>query len=609
MLILGISAYYHDAAACLLRDGVIVAACQEESFSRRVHDARFPEQAIAYCLQAAGCLPDAIDHVVFYDKPFLKFERLLETWLAFAPRGFNQFRRAMPAWTQDKLFQKFTLLRELRRVLGEEVDWKSRLLYSEHHLSHAASAFFASPFEEAAILTLDGVGEWTTTSIATGCGHRLEILSEIRFPHSLGLLYSAFTQYLGFEVNSGEYKMMGLAPYGQPLYADLIRRNLIDLRDDGSFRLDMRHFGYGTGDTMTTPRFHALFGGPPRTAKEPVMKRHADLAASIQSVTEEAILTLARHIRHSTGQTRLCLAGGVALNCVANGRLAREGIFEDIWIQPAAGDAGGALGAALAAHHLALELPRPTPSGDLMQGSLLGPDFSTEQIRHELDALGATYTWVEDDTLLVDSTARAIAEGRIVGWHQGRMEFGPRALGNRSILADPRSPDAWERANSSIKFREAFRPFAPSILREHAAEWYELPGESPYMLLAVPLLPGRRLAAQSDADAVPFSVEAKLREIRSAIPAVTHVDYSARVQTVEQTHNPRFHALLQSFAAMTGCPILLNTSFNVRNEPMVLTPGDAYRCFMATGLDLLVIGNAWLDKNNQTLPPLSVARP
>ncbi|MCU0756148.1 MAG: carbamoyltransferase [Xanthomonadales bacterium] len=597
MRVLGISAYYHDAAAALVVDGKIIAAAQEERFTRVKHDADFPKHAIAYCLREAGLKPADIDHVAFYDKPFLKFERLLETYLAFAPRGFLSFLTALPVWLKDKLFQKRMLTDELTATLGAGVDWKQRLLFSEHHLSHAASAFFPSPFEDAAVLTLDGVGEWTTTSLAIGSGNRLDVHREIHFPHSLGLLYSAFTYYTGFKVNSGEYKVMGLAPYGTPRYADLIREHLIDIREDGSFALDLSYFDYCTGLTMTGEKFHRLFGAPPRASESELTQREMDLAASVQAVTEEVVLKLARGVVRETGAKRLCLAGGVALNCVANGKLLKAGIVEDLWIQPAAGDAGGALGAALGASHLLLDVPRRvTPGRDAMRGSYLGPSFDRAAVTTALDACGAVYTLL-DEAELIEQTAQLLAQGLAIGWMQGRMEFGPRALGGRSILADPRSPAMQKQLNLKVKFRESFRPFAPSVTREAVAEWFELDADSPYMLLVAEVRPEHRRTMTADEQAL-FGID-KLNVPRSTIPAVTHVDYSARIQTVEAETNPRYHALLSRFGALTGCPVLVNTSFNVRGEPIICAPEDAFRCFMGTGLDALVVGDALLLKSAQ----------
>jgi carbamoyltransferase len=597
MKILGISAYYHDAAACLVDDGEIVAAAQEERFTRRKHDAGFPVHAIAYCLREAGCRPETIDHVVFYDKPFLKFERLLETYLAFAPRGFASFAQALPVWLKEKLFQKSLIAKELGRLWGTGTDWSARLRFSEHHFSHAASAFFPSPFEEAAVLTMDGVGEWTTTSLAIGKGHRLSIEKEIRFPHSLGLLYSAITYYTGFKVNSGEYKVMGLAPYGEPKYAGLIKDHLIDIREDGSFALDMSYFDYCTGLTMTNRRFDELFGGPPRRAESPLTQREMDLAASVQAVTEDVILALGRNIARTTGQRNLCLAGGVALNCVANGKLLRSGAFDAIWVQPAAGDAGGALGAALAVYHTMSGQQRKVGQGvDAMKGAYLGPGYAQPEIERRLAAAGARFETTTTESML-ERVAQALAVGKAVGWHQGRMEFGPRALGGRSILADPRSASVQKTLNLKVKYRESFRPFAPSVLREHVGDWFELDTDSPYMLLVADVKRGRQLPMTAQQQQL-FGID-KLNVPRSTIPAVTHVDYSARVQTVHRETNPLYHALISRFHALTGCPVLVNTSFNVRGEPIVESPEDAFRCLMGTDIELLAVGNCLLEKEAQ----------
>ncbi len=596
MRILGISAFYHDSAAALIEDGLIVAAAQEERFSRRKHDARFPRAAIAYCLEAAGVGLGEVDYVAFYDKPFLKFERLLESYLAFAPRGFSSFRMAIPLWLKEKLFQKNLLRRELQ-AYAPDFDWTNRLLFAEHHQSHAASAFFPSPFEEAVVLTMDGVGEWATTSVGLGRGNHLEMTKEIHFPHSLGLLYSAFTHYIGFKVNSGEYKVMGLAPYGEPKYAGLIHDHLIDLKEDGSFRLDLSYFDYCTGLRMTNEKFHALFGGPPHEPAEPITQREMDLAASIQAVIEEAVLRLTRLVAEETGLRSLCLAGGVALNCVANGKVLRDGRFDRIWVQPAAGDAGGALGAALCAYHLFQHGPRHVNgSDDAMQGSFLGPAFSQGEIEKRLAKVGARFRVLDEDEL-IDAAAQALAEGRAVGWFQGRMEFGPRALGARSILGDARSPTMQSVLNLKVKHRESFRPFAPSVLREDVAQWFELDGDSPYMALVADVAAPHRRAI-SEAEKALSGID-KLKALRSDIPAVTHVDYSARIQTVHRDTNPRYHALLSSFKALTGCPVIVNTSFNVRGEPIVGTPEDAFRCFMGTGIDTLAIGDCYLRKEDQ----------
>jgi len=596
MRILGLSAFYHDSAAALVEDGRILSAAQEERFTRIKHDPGFPENAIRYCLESAGTRLDAVDHVVFYDKPFLKFERLLETYLACVPRGFQSFRAAMPVWLKEKLFQKDLLRRELVK-LDRSFD-QGRLLFTEHHQSHAASAFFPSPFEEALVLTMDGVGEWATTSAAIGKGSRLEVFKEIHFPHSLGLLYSAFTYYTGFRVNSGEYKLMGLAPYGEPRYVGLIRNKLIDVKPDGSFRLDLDYFDFATGLRMTNSRFDALFGQPARKPDvEPLTQFHMDIAASIQQVTEDVVLRLARALARETGQRNLCLAGGVALNCVANGKLVRDGAFENIWIQPAAGDAGGSLGAALAAYcGLGGERLLMDGKRDAMRGSYLGPEFPQTEIERRLAAAGARFE-VVDDAGLIAGTVDGLVAGKAVGWFQGRMEFGPRALGGRSILGDPRSPAMQKTLNLRIKFRESFRPFAPSVLREDVADWFELDVDSPYMLLVAGVRAERR-RTMSDAEAALFGID-KLNVVRSDIPAVTHVDYSARIQTVHADTNPRYHALLREFKARTGCPVLVNTSFNVRGEPIVCTPEDAFRCLMGTGMELLAIGNCLVRKESQ----------
>lgn len=599
MNILGISAYYHDAAACIVRDGEIVAAAQEERFTRKKHDAGFPQKSIEYCLGAAGLQPRDLDHVVFYDKPFLKFERLLETYLAFAPRGFGSFVASLPTWLKDKLFQKRVISDALADACGKDIDWSARLLFSEHHLSHAASAFYPSPFDRAAVLTMDGVGEWTTTSLAIGNGRELQVQKEIHFPHSLGLLYSALTYYTGFKVNSGEYKVMGLAPYGEPKYADLIKSNLIDVKEDGSFALDMSYFDYCTDLKMTNERFDRLFGGPPRKPESPLTQRDMDLAASIQAVAEDVVLKLARGVARSSGERNLCLAGGVALNCVANGKLLREGVFDRIWIQPAAGDAGGALGAALAAYHLMLGGERaPNVAGrDRMRGAYLGPDYSDSEITERLTACGAVFRKYSEEQA-IDLAARALAEEQALGWLSGRMEFGPRSLGGRSILADPRSPMMQKQLNLKVKYRESFRPFAPSVLREDVSDWFDLDEDSPYMLLVADVAGGRR-RQMSEQEQQLFGID-KLNVPRSEIPAVTHVDYSARVQTVHADTNPRYHRLLTRFKELTGCPVLVNTSFNVRGEPIVCTPEDAFRCFMGTELDVLVVGNCVMYKREQS---------
>jgi carbamoyltransferase len=596
MRILGISAFYHDSAAALVDDGQIVAAAQEERFTRKKHDSRFPRNAVAYCLEEAGIKLEQVEHVVFYDKPFLKFERLLETYLAFVPRGFRSFRMALPVWIKEKLFQKRLLRQELERF-APEYDWENRLLFCEHHQSHAASAFFASPFEEAAILTMDGVGEWATTSVGIGRGNTLQMAKEIHFPHSLGLLYSAFTYYTGFKVNSGEYKVMGLAPYGVPRFAQTILDHLVDLKPDGSFQLDQDYFDYCTGLKMTNDRFDALFGGPARRPDELLTQRHMDLAASVQAVTEEVVTRLARGVADETGAKNLCLAGGVALNCVANGKVLRDACFERLWVQPAAGDAGGALGAALAAYYLYMSGTRsPANMLDAMQGSYLGPAFSQADVERRLTEAGAVFDLMDEPSLL-DATTAALIEEKAVGWFQGRMEFGPRALGNRSILADPRSPSMQKTLNLRVKYRESFRPFAPSVLREDVQDWFEIDADSPYMLLVADVVKERRHAMTSEEDAL-FGID-KLNVARSEIPAVTHVDYSARLQTVHRETNPRYHALLSVFKAKTGCPVLVNTSFNVRGEPIACTPEDAFRCFMGSEIEVLVAGDCFLRKERQ----------
>ena len=596
--ILGLSAFYHDSAAALIEDGRIVAAAQEERFTRKKHDAGFPAHAVRYCLAESGVELDDLDHVVFYDKPFIKFERLLETYLGFAPRGYRSFAMAMPLWVREKLFQKDLLQRELGALAAGRLDFgDGRLLFTEHHQSHAASAFYPSPFDEAVVLTMDGVGEWATTSVGIGRGNQLDMVKEIHFPHSLGLLYSAFTYYTGFKVNSGEYKVMGLAPYGEPRFKKLILDHLIDIKTDGSFRLNLDHFAYCTGLTMTNGRFDRLFGGPPRRPEERLQQRHMDLAASVQAVVEEVVVRLTRTLAAEHGIRNLCLAGGVALNCVANGKVLRDARFDRLWIQPAAGDAGGALGAALTAYHRYRDRPRSNGAAlDHMAGAYLGPGFAQEEIETRLSAAGARFQVVPEDDLL-ERTARALVAGKAVGWFQGRMEFGPRALGCRSILGDPRSPTMQRTLNLKVKHRESFRPFAPSVLREDVADWFELEVDSPYMLLVADVVANRRRLMNEDERAL-FGID-KLNVPRSQIPAVTHVDYSARVQTVHAETNPRYHALLVRFKALTGCPVLVNTSFNVRGEPIVCTPEDAFRCFVGTGIDALAIGNCWLEKEMQ----------
>jgi len=598
MRLLGISAFYHDSAAALVEDGRIVAAAQEERFTRKKFDEGFPQHAIRYCLDAAGVRLRDLDHVVFYDKPFLKFERLIETYLAYAPRGFASYVKALPVWLGEKLFQKSLLTEELRRIDGDFSD--ANLLFTEHHHSHAASAFYPSPFAEALILTMDGVGEWCTTTAALGAGDKIDIVKEIHFPHSLGLLYSAFTYYTGFRVNSGEYKLMGLAPYGEPRFRNLIRDHLIDLKPDGSFRLDLSYFNYCTGLTMTNGKFDRLFDMPVRAEDAPLTQAHMDIAASVQAVLEDAVLAMTRSLATEYGRKNLCLAGGVALNCVANGKILRDGKFERIWIQPAAGDAGGALGAALAAYYAFGNSERRgigSRDGDCMSGSLLGPSYGEEEIRQRLTAEGAEFDVVDDEATLLEQTAQALADGRAVGWFQGRMEFGPRALGNRSILADPRSPEMQKTLNLKVKYRESFRPFAPAVLAEDARDWFELDCPSPYMLLVAEVAGGRRCELGVE-DRGRRGLD-QLKAPRSVIPAVTHVDYSARVQTVHRETNPRFHALLQAFKRKTGCPVLVNTSFNVRGEPIANTPEDAFRCLMGTEIEMLVVGNCVLHKARQ----------
>jgi carbamoyltransferase len=597
--ILGISAFYHDSAAALVIDGNIVAAAQEERFTRKKHDPGFPTNAIAYCLAEAGIQADQLSYVSFYDKPLTKFERLLETYLAFVPEGLRSFRMAIPVWLKEKLY----LRKEIQKGLGGSK--KAPIVFMDHHESHAASAFFPSPYEGAAIITLDGVGEWTTSAIGTGSGNVIHLSDHITFPHSLGLLYSAFTYYCGFKVNSGEYKLMGLAPYGQPVYVDAIYKNLIDLKADGSFWLNQRYFNYCQGLTMTNRRFDALFGGPPRKPESSLQQRHMDLAASIQAVTEEIMLRIGHDVHKRTGMKNLVMAGGVALNCVANGRLLREGPFDDIWVQPAAGDAGGALGAALFTWHQLLNKPRKLDLPDSQKGSLLGPQFAADKVSKTLDQLGADFQRYEDEAELLAQTAKLLADDKIVGWFQGRMEFGPRALGARSILGDPRSPRTQATMNLKIKYRESFRPFAPIVLKEHASEYFDLQAkhESPYMLIVAPVLESHRVEIPQETQQIMASdpdLRRRVNVVRSDIPAVTHVDYSARLQTVDDIRNPRLYRLLKTFHGMTGCPVLVNTSFNVRGEPIVCTPEDAYRCFLGTEMDALVLEDCLLVKNDAT---------
>ncbi|MDX8411097.1 MAG: carbamoyltransferase [Mariprofundaceae bacterium] len=596
MNILGISAYYHDSAAALVVDGDIVAAAQEERFTRKKHDAGFPAHAIEYCLSEAGIGLNDIDHIIFYDKPLVKFERLLETYLAYAPHGFRSFLSAMPVWLKEKLYLKSVLRKELSKLGGCKASALPALMFNDHHRSHAASAFFPSPFEKAAVMCLDGVGEWATSSVWAGDGNTLTPQWEINFPHSLGLLYSAFTYYTGFKVNSGEYKLMGLAPYGEPKYVDLILEHLVDLKDDGTFHLDMDYFNYATGLTMTNDKFAGLFGGPARKSESEITQKEMDIARSIQVVTEEIVLRLARTVHDELKLDNLCLAGGVALNCVSNGRLLREGPFKDIWIQPAAGDAGGAVGAALSVWHEYLQKPRKAQALDSMKGSYLGPRYSREQIKESLDAASAAYVELDDDELM-PKLAEILDGGSVVGWMQGRMEFGPRSLGGRSILGDPRSQKMQSVMNQKIKYRESFRPFAPSVLEERIGDFFEQTHISPYMLLVAPVKEKLRTKMSEEQEKL-FGIE-RLMVPRSSLPAITHVDYSARIQTVSDQTNPRYHALLKAFESKTGCPVLVNTSFNVRGEPIVCTPEDAYRCFMRTEMDYLVVENFLMVKTDQ----------
>lgn len=595
MNIIGISAYYHDSAAALLVDGKITAAAQEERFTRVKHDHSYPKNAVDFCLEYAGLNFSDIDYVLFYDKPILKFERLIETYLAYAPRGYASFSRAIPLW----LKQKLNIRRGIRKKLSK--DFKGKLLFPEHHESHAASAFFPSPFDEAAVLTIDGVGEWATATIARGDGNKLDIISELRFPHSLGLIYSAFTYYTGFKVNSGEYKLMGLAPYGNPIYADKIRNEIVDIREDGSIWMDMSYFNYCQGLTMTSGKFDKLFGAPPRSPESDITQREMDLAASVQVVTEEIVLKMARNARKVTGSNNLCLAGGVALNCVANGKIIEEGIFDNVWIQPAAGDAGGALGAALLCWHQLLKRERVTGSTDSQQGSLLGPSYTNDQMKSDLDALGANYHFIEKEDALLDKVASLMADGNVVGWFSGRMEFGPRALGARSIIGDARNEKMQTTMNLKIKYRESFRPFAPCVLAEDVSEYFDLNEESPYMLVVAPVKQERRIKMSEDDRKVMEDVDLRKRVNipRSDIPAVTHVDYSARVQTVDETRHGRYYRLIKEFKNKTGCSVIINTSFNIRGEPIVNTPEDAYNCFMNTEMDVLVLENCLLLKKEQ----------
>lgn len=596
--ILGISAFYHDSAAALIVDGAIVAAAQEERFTRKKHDAGYPANAVNYVLKESKLKFNDIDHIVFYDKPFLKFERLLETYVANAPRGLRSFLMAMPVWLSEKLFQKSMLLKFFEQH-GQNFEGNNKLLFSEHHVSHAASAFFPSPFEEAIVLTLDGVGEWATTTVSIGRGKELKVIKEIQFPHSIGLLYSAFTYYTGFKVNSGEYKVMGLAPYGEPRFKNLILENLIDLKEDGSFRLDMSYFNYTTGLTMTNEKFANLFGEPVRKPEDdPLTQFHMDIAASVQAATEEIILRITKHLSEEFKIPNLCMAGGVALNCVANGKILRSGAFKDIWIQPAAGDAGGAIGAALAAWHMELGNDRKVNSSDNMHGAYLGPGYGQNEIKEELTQCDAVFETVSEEEM-INQTAQALADGKAIGWFQGRMEFGPRALGGRSILGDPRSETMQKTLNLKVKYRESFRPFAPAILREDVADWFEIDYDSPYMLLVADVQGSLRREMTDDEKKL-FGID-KLNIKRSEVPAITHIDYSARIQTVHKETNPLFHSLISRFKELTGCPIVVNTSFNVRGEPIVASPTDAFRCFMGTEIELLVCGNSILHKNHQNL--------
>ena len=597
MYILGISAFYHDSACALIKDGEILSAAQEERFTRKKHDSSFPKNAVNFCLNFSNISLQEVDFIVFYEKPFLKFERLLETYFAFAPRGFKSFASSMPLWVKEKLFQKRIIIDELKELAEEGIDFESKIMFSEHHLSHAASAFYPSNFDNAAILTMDGVGEWSTSSVCIGKDNKIIPLKDIYFPHSLGLLYSAFTYYTGFKVNSGEYKLMGLAPYGEPLYMDLIKDNLISTYEDGSFRLNMEYFDFCTGLRMTNKKFDSLMGGPPRAPESRITQKEMDLAASIQKVTEEIIIKIAKGIKAETQQENLCLAGGVALNCVANGILLKEKIFSNIWIQPAAGDAGGALGAALAMWYNVLENHRCAKDNiSSMKGSYLGPKFSTEVIKAALDNCGGVYHLHNKEDIF-DITAQALSDGKAIGWMQGQMEFGPRALGNRSIIADPRSKHMQKQLNLKVKYRESFRPFAPSILFEHLSEWFDLSEDSPYMLLVADVVENKRLLIKEE-DFLKFGIE-KLSIPRSKIPAITHVDFSARIQTVHKETNPTYHKLIKKFYKKTGCPVLVNTSFNVRGEPIVCSPEEAFKCFMGTELDILVIENFLLIKSEQ----------
>ena len=598
MKILGISAFYHDSAAALLDNGEILAAVQEERFTRRKHDAGFPKNAINYVLNYKNLKLEDIDHIVFYDKPFIKFERIIETYIASAPKGFNSFKMSMPIWLREKLFQKILLSKELEKISNQKFD-QNKLLFTEHHYSHAASAFYPSPFEEAIVLTLDGVGEWATTTVSIGKGNKLDIIKEIHFPHSLGLLYSAFTYYIGFKVNSGEYKVMGLAPYGKPIYKDIILDKVVDLKDDGSFRLNQSYFNYTSGLTMTNDKFSELFAHPVRKPEiEKLTQFHMDIASSVQSVTEEIILKISRHLKKEYNIPNLCMAGGVALNCVANSKILNEGIFKNIWIQPASGDAGGSIGSALAVWHSEFNKPRKVYSQDTMKGSFLGPEYSQEEIEKSLKEIGATFKKNEENSL-IKIIVEDLRQGKVIGWFQGRMEFGPRALGGRSIIADPRSENMQKTLNLKVKFRESFRPFAPSVLKEDAALWFDKNYDNPYMLFVSEVKREKRLNVSANEEKL-FGID-KLNIKRSEVPAITHVDYSARVQTVEKNLNPKYYKLITSFKEKTGCPMIINTSFNIRGEPIVNSPEDAFKCFMGTEMDILVIGNCILYKNDQNL--------
>tara|TARA_Y100000590_G_scaffold470576_1_gene666516 strand:+ start:827 stop:2635 length:1809 start_codon:yes stop_codon:yes gene_type:complete len=598
MKILGISAFYHDSAAALLDNGEILAAVQEERFTRRKHDAGFPKNAINYVLNYKNLKLEDIDHIVFYDKPFIKFERIIETYIASAPKGFNSFKMSMPIWLREKLFQKILLSKELEKISNQKFD-QNKLLFTEHHYSHAASAFYPSPFEEAIVLTLDGVGEWATTTVSIGKGNKLDIIKEIHFPHSLGLLYSAFTYYIGFKVNSGEYKVMGLAPYGKPIYKDIILDKVVDLKDDGSFRLNQSYFNYTSGLTMTNDKFSELFAHPVRKPEiEKLTQFHMDIASSVQSVTEEIILKISRHLKKEYNIPNLCMAGGVALNCVANSKILNEGIFKNIWIQPASGDAGGSIGSALAVWHSEFNKPRKVYSQDTMKGSFLGPEYSQEEIEKSLKEIGATFKKNEENSL-IKIIVEDLRQGKVIGWFQGRMEFGPRALGGRSIIADPRSENMQKTLNLKVKFRESFRPFAPSVLKEDAALWFDKNYDNPYMLFVSEVKREKRLNISANEEKL-FGID-KLNIKRSEVPAITHVDYSARVQTVEKNLNPKYYKLITSFKEKTGCPMIINTSFNIRGEPIVNSPEDAFKCFMGTEMDILVIGNCILYKNDQNL--------